>query len=90
MAERKPSVAGFITKTKGYYSATRGFMIQAMSDFVANIINRPDALLDLKSMISEYEGRNILNEPFEILTAKKTAAYKLVDELEKQIHDEET
>jgi len=65
-------------------------MIQAMSEFVANIINRSDALLDLKSMISEYEGRNILNEPFEILTAKKTAAYKLATELEKQISDSDT
>ncbi len=90
MAERKPSIAGFITKTKGYRSASKGFMIQVMSDFVANIINRPDVLLDLKSAISEYEGRNILNEPFEILTAKKTAAYKLATELEKQINDEDT
>jgi len=90
MAERKPSIAGFITKTKGYHSASKGFMIQAMSEFVANIINRSDALLDLKSMISEYEGRNILNEPFEILTAKKTAAYKLATELEKQISDSDT
>ena len=85
MSERKPSMAGFLSKTKGYYASGKGFMVQVTSDFIANIINRPDFLLDLKSMISENEGRNILSEPFEILSATKTAAYKLVDDLEKQI-----
>ncbi len=86
MSERKPSMAGFISKTKGYYAPKKGFVVQVTSDFIANIINRPDFLVDLKSMISENEGRNILSEPFEILSATKTAAYKLVDELEQQIH----
>ena len=88
ISERKPSMAGFISKTKGYYAARKGFMVQVTSDFIANIINRPDFLLDLKSLISEHEGRNILSEPFEILAATKTAAYKLADELEQQINTE--
>ncbi len=80
-AERKPSIAGFLAKTKAYYSVTRGFMIQVASDFVANVINRPDILVDVKSLISEHESRNILNEPFEILSVGKSASYRLLDEL---------
>lgn len=80
-AERKPSIAGFLSKTKAYYSQTRGFMIQVASDFVASVINRPDILVDVKSLISEREERNILNEPFEILSVGKSASYNLLDEL---------
>ncbi len=80
-AERKPSIAGFLAKTKAYYSSSRGFMIQVASDFVANVINRPDILVDVKSLISEHEERNILNEPFEILSVGKSASYHLLDEL---------
>ncbi len=80
-AERKPSIAGFLAKTKAYYSPTRGFMIQVASDFVANVINRPDILVDVKSLLSEHEERSILNEPFEILSVGRSASYNLLDEL---------
>lgn len=85
LSERKPSIAGFIAKTRGYYAGKKGFMVQVTSDFIANIINRPEFLLDIKSLMSEYENRSILTEPFEILSVEKTAAYKLVEELEEQI-----
>lgn len=85
IAERKPSVAGFLAKTKAYFSVQKGFMIQVASDFVAGIINRPEILVDIKSMLSEYEDRNILNEPFEILSVGKTKTYQLIDELESAI-----
>lgn len=87
ISDRKPSVAGFISKTKGYYAKNKGFMVQVTSDFIANIINRPEFLLDIKSLISEYENRNILSDPFEILSVEKTAAYKLVLELEEQLDE---
>ena len=80
-AERKPSIAGFLSKTKAYYSSARGFMIQVESDFVATVINRPDVLVDVKGLISEHEERSILNEPFEILSVGRTSAYNLLDEL---------
>jgi len=85
LSERKPSVAGFLGKTKAYFSPAKGFMVQVVSDFVANIINRPEILVDIKSLMSEYEGRNILSEPFEILSVGKTAALHLIDELEDAI-----
>ncbi len=88
LSERKPSIAGFIAKTKGYYAKGKGYLVRVPTDFVASILGRPETLLEIKSLISELEERNVLSEPFEILTVAMTAAYKLLDELEEKINND--
>ncbi len=87
LAERKPSVAGFFQKAKGYYSAKEGFMIKVASDFAVNLITQPEVLLTLKTLISEYEERNILKEPFSVLSSAKAEkdSIRFIDELEELI-----
>ena len=87
LGERKPSVAGFFSKAKGYYSPKDGFMIKVASDFAVNLITQPEVLLTLKTLISEFEERNILNEPFLVLSdAKaKNQSIRFIDELEELI-----
>ncbi len=89
LTERKPSLAGFFNKAKGYYNAEKGFLIKVASDFAVTFLNGPDVLLELKALISEYEGRNILSEPFSVISDAKAKAesFKLIDELEELIGD---
>ena len=88
LCERKPSIAGFLSKTKGYYSAAKGYLVTVSSDFIVGFINKPETLLDIKSKISEYENRNIMAEPFEVNSTAKVEAYHLIDELEAAIATE--
>ncbi len=88
IAERNPSVAGFLSKTRAYYSPEKGFMLSVVSDFVIGIINTPNILNELKAEISSKLGRNIMAEPFEIVSTAKANTYPLIEELEAAIDEE--
>jgi DNA polymerase III gamma/tau subunit len=87
LAERKPSLIGFFQKAKGYYSKKRGYLIKVAGDFAVALINGPDVLLTIKTLISECEGRNILSEPFLVVSDAKAKADALaiIEELEELI-----
>ena len=91
LMERKPSLMGFFQKSKGYYSKEKGFLIKVSGEFAASLIAGPDISLTLKTLLSEFEGRNILNEPFTVLSdAKvKNEAIHIIDELEELIGQSE-
>ena len=91
LMERKPSLMGFFQKSKGYYNAEKGFLIRVSGDFAANLISGPDISLTVKTLISEFEGRNILNDPFNVLSDAKVAndAINIIDELEELIGQDE-
>lgn len=82
LSVRKPSVAGFLSKTKAYHSPKDGYLVRTASDFIVNILSAPDMLLDIKSLISEYEGRNIAAEPFKVCAAQGAADGDPLGELE--------
>lgn len=90
LLERKPSLMGFFQKSKAYYSKEKGFLIKVGGEFAANLISGPDISLTVKTLLSEFEGRNILSEPFTVLSdAKVTSeAINIVDELEELIGQE--
>lgn len=87
LAERKPSLAGFFQKAKGYYSKEKGFLIKVAGDFAVALINGPDVLHEVKALVSEYEKRNILSEPFAVISDNKAKAesIQVIDELEELI-----
>ncbi|MBE6655444.1 MAG: DNA polymerase III subunit gamma/tau [Ruminococcaceae bacterium] len=87
LMERKPSLLGFFQKSKGYYNKEKGFLIKVASEFAASLIAGPDISLTVKTLLSEFEGRNVLSEPFTVLSdAKvKNEAIHIIDELEELI-----
>ncbi|MBE6568372.1 MAG: hypothetical protein E7657_06920 [Ruminococcaceae bacterium] len=91
LMERKPSLMGFFQKSRGYYSKEKGFLIKVGGEFAASLIAGPDISLTLKTLLSEFEGRNILAEPFTVLSdAKvKSDAIHVIDELEELIGQSE-
>ena len=91
LMERKPSLMGFFQRSKGYYNKEKGFLIKVSGEFAASLIAGPDISLTLKTLLSEFEGRNILNEPFTVLSdAKvKNEAIHIIDELEELIGQSE-
>ena len=90
LMERKPSLLGFFQKSKGYYSKEKGFLIKVSGEFAASLIAGPDISLTLKTLLSEFEGRNILSEPFTVLSDAKInqEAINIIDELEELIGQE--
>ena len=91
LAERKPSLAGFFQKAKGYYSQNKGFLIKVASDFAVALINTPDILHEVKALVSEYEKRNVLSEPFAVISDSKakSESLQIIDELEQLIENNE-
>ena len=91
LAERKPSLAGFFQKAKGYHSQNKGFLIKVASDFAVALINTPDVLHEVKALVSEYEKRNVLSEPFSVTSDSKAKAESLqiIDELQELIENNE-
>ena len=87
LTEQKPSVAGFFNKAKGYYSKKEGFLIKVASEFAVKLIMQPEVLLALKALISEHEERNILSEPFTVMSSvqAKEESIRFIDELEELI-----
>lgn len=87
LAERKPSVMGFFQKSMGYFSKEKGFLIKVSGDFAARFIGGEEISLMLKTLLSEFEGRNILKEPFNVISASSAAstAVSFIDELEELI-----
>ena len=51
------------------------------------MITKPDVLLEIKTLVCDFEKRNILSEPFAVLTDDKTDSLRLIDELEALIDD---
>ncbi len=91
LTERKPSLVGFFQRSKGYYSKEKGFLIKVTSDFAASLASGPDISLTVKTLLSEFEGRNILSEPFVVISdAKaKNEGFNIIDELEELIGQSE-
>ena len=91
LMERKPSLAGFFQKAKGYYCKEKGFLIKVAGDFAVNLIAGPEVSLEVKALLSEFEGRNILSEPFTVLSDAKIKkdAITIIDELEELIGENE-
>lgn len=91
LMERKPSLMGFFQKSRGYYSSEKGFLIKVSGEFAANLIAGPDISLTVKTLLSEFEGRNILSEPFTVLSDAKVKndAIHIIDELEELIGQSE-
>lgn len=89
LAERKPSLAGFFQKAKGYRSESKGFLIKVAGDFAVALINGPDVLHEVKALVSEYEKRNVMSDPFVVTSDSKAKAESLqiIDELEELIEN---
>ena len=89
LAERKPSLAAFFRNAKGYYSQKDGFLIKVAGDFAVALINGPDVLHEVKALVSEHEKRNVMSEPFSVISDSKAKenAMQFIDELEELIGD---
>ena len=87
LSERKPSVMGFFQKSMGYRSKEKGFLIKVSGDFAARFIQGDEVSLMLKTLLSEFEGRNVLSEPFTVISATKAEETNMsfIDELEAHI-----
>lgn len=92
LSAQKSSIAGFLTKTKAYHSAKKGFLLRTESDFIVNILKREDVLLALRCAMSEKAGHSIMQEPFDIVSLAGAGAgrtNKLLAELESRADTEE-
>ena len=89
LTERKPSLAAFFRKAKGYYSPKDGFLIKVAGDFAVALINGPDVLHEVKALVSEHEQRNVLSEPFSVISDSNAEkqSIRFIDELEELIGD---
>ncbi len=89
LAERKPSLAAFFRGAKGYYSRKEGFLIKVAGDFAVALINGPDVLHEVKALVSEHEKRNVMSEPFSVISDSKAKekSMQFIDELEELIGD---
>ena len=88
-AERRPSLAPFLAKTKGYYSKDKGFLVKVNGAFAVHMITKPDVLLEIKTLVCDFEKRNVLSDAFTVLTDDKTESLRLIDELEELIGGDE-